>query len=106
MAGTGNSSVRSYDFYRDSTLGAPALTTAFVDVGLTFTDDLSQTEFLSFAVMLANDHTTSDIFFSWDGVNVHGRVTPGTNVSFEHKRKRQIYLRGTAGGETYRLWAW
>ena len=105
MAGTSNTSIKSYDFYRDSTLGATALTTNFSAVAYTFADDISGAEFLSFAVMLANDGG-SDIFFSWDGINVHGRVSPGTNVSFEHKRKRKIFLRGAVGGETYRLWAW
>jgi hypothetical protein len=106
MAGTRNTSIKSYDFYRDSTLGASAVTTTFIDVRHEFVDDLDGGAFLSYAVMVANDHATSDIFFSWDGVNVHGRVTPGTNASFENKRKRKIYLRGAAGGEGYRLWAW
>lgn len=104
MGGTGITSIKSYDFYRDSTLGAPALTVLFAE--FSFVDDLDSTQFLSCGVLIANDAPLSDIYFSWDGVGIHGRVTPGTNLAFDGKRKRKIYLRGALGGEPYRFWAW
>lgn len=48
--------------------------------------------------------TTADLEYSFDGTNVHGRVTAGTTVIYEVRREAGIAVRGA--GAVYRIEAW
>ena len=59
--------------------------------------------FSSFSIMIVNDDATGYIEYSFDGVNVHGRLHAGESRAMDFRRQRQIWLRGESGGESYRL---
>lgn len=104
MAGTGDTSVRSYRFYARNN---PALTLDFADCKLEFVDKGDgKTVFVSQGVIISNDSGANEIQFSFDGVNVEGDLLPNESMNFFSLRRKTIYLRGTAGGEAYRVWAW
>jgi hypothetical protein len=104
-----DTSVRSYRFYaRDATsLGAgPDITTDFADCKLVFIDKGDgETNFISEAVIIANDSLLEELQFSFDGITVEGDLLSKETMNFLHIRRKVIYLRGTAS-EPYRLWAW
>jgi hypothetical protein len=105
-----DTSVRSYRFYvRDNASGGagPTLTTDFADAKFVLIDKSDgKTNFISQGVILANDHTTREIQFSFDGVTVEGDLIAGESMNFFTYRRKVIYVRGATGGEEYRLWAW
>lgn len=105
-----DSSVRSYRFYtRDTASGGsgPNLTTAFSAVKLDFIDKGDgKTNFISHGVVIANDHGSNEIQFSFDGVTVEGDLLPNESMNFTYMRRKVVYLRGESGSEPYRLWAW
>lgn len=104
MAGPGNTSIRSYNFFVDSTItagGYAANQHNFVDV-----DD--QTPFLSHSILIVNDGAAALTFrFSPDpgGGAPHGQVDVNEQVQLDFKRARQIFVTGGTG-EAYRIWAW
>lgn len=98
MAGTGNSSVRSY-----RTFSTGAVTANFSDTKIEFTQD--GTQFLSQGMVFISDGT-GDFEFSFDGTVVHGRINEGDIISFDFFKERRVYLRGVAATPTYRFWAW
>jgi len=61
--------------------------------------------FDSFSIMLANDEVVAGgyVEFSFDGINVHGRVLPGEARTMDFRKQGSIYLRGQAGDEDYRI---
>jgi len=120
--------VESYTLFRHDGAGSPdhvlALTVAYAtfDGGggaaspLIFKDDVAASEtpsrvypetggFTSQGIILSNDSVTV-IFFSLDSITDHGAILVGETVQFDFIRARQIWLRGTVGGEAYRLWVW
>lgn len=104
MPGPFDSSVRSYRFYARN---SPALTTNFADCKLVFIDkEDGKTNFISQGVIIANDHGGNEIQFSFDGVTVEGDLLPQESMNFFTYRRKVVYLRGTAGAEPYRVWAW
>jgi len=104
MAGTFDTSIRSYRFY---TRSSPALTTNFADCKLEFIDDGDgKTNFVSQGLIVANDHVVNEIQFSFDGVTVEGDLLPQESMNFHSIRRKVIYLRGAAGAEPYRVWSW
>ena len=105
-----DSSVRSYRFYvRDNVSGGtgPTLTTDFADCKLVLIDKGDgKTNFISQGVIVANDHSAREVQFSFDGVTVEGDLLPQESMNFFTFRRKVVYLRGEAGGEEYRGWAW
>jgi len=105
-----DSSVRSYRFYvRDNVSGGtgPTLTTDFAVCKLVLIDKGDgKTNFISQGVIIANDDTVNEIQFSFDGVTVEGDLLPQESMNFFTYRRKVIYLRGAAGAEEYRVWAW
>ena len=103
MAGTGNTSVRSYNFFSDTALvagGYNANAREFIDL-----DD--GTPFLSQTVMIANDGASDlDYRFAADpgGGAKHGVVLAGETITLEHKRARRLFLNGAAA-LAVRVWA-
>lgn len=104
MAGTRNTSVRSYHLYVE---GLTPATGIFTDAELSFIDMIDQTPFLSQGLILANDNAMggADILFSFDGLTVHGRAKPGDIITFDFRRERVIYLKSSAAS-AFRFWAW
>jgi hypothetical protein len=76
--------------------------------GTTLTTSYQQFSFgfTSTNILIVNDHASNYISFSFDGINEHGRILAGESVLFTGLGKSSIYLKGQAGGEGYRLWAW
>lgn len=104
MPGTHDTSVRSYRFYARN---LPALTTNFADAKLEFIDvEDGRTNFVSNGLIISNDHAAREIEFSFDGVTVEGQLLSRESMNFFQLRRRVVYLRGEAGGEPYRIWAW
>lgn len=105
MAGTGDSSIRSYNFYADTVIGGTGLYTDAANI-LPFIDTDSGVKFMSHSIQLVND-SASDIFFrvAEGGGADHGRVKAGESMTQDFRRLRAIYLKGTAGA-AYRFWAW
>ena len=101
MAGTGNTSVRSYTLYSTA-----AVTADFIGTEILFVDDMDNTPFLSTGIMFINDGT-GDYEFSFDGKSVHGRVNANDVLTFDFMKHRKVYLRGIAAAiPTFRMWAW
>ena len=110
MAGTHDSSVRSYRFYARNTGiagSAPVLTTDFKDCQLVFIDrEDGKTNFTSQGVIIANDSSTNEISYSFDGVTVDGDLLHQESMNFFSMRHKVVYLRGAVGAEPYRVSAW
>ena len=110
MPGTFDTSVRSYRFYaRDLASGgtAPNLTTNFSGCKLELIDKGDgKTNFVSQGLIIANDDLVNEISFSFDGVTVEGDILFGESMNLFTIRRKIIYLRGFAGGEPFRVWAW
>lgn len=106
MAGTFDTSVRSYRMYVRDTTG-PALTMDFADAKLEFIDQGDgRTNFVCNGLIISNDHAAREIEFSFDGITVEGQLLGRESMNFFQIRRKVIWLRGEAGGEPYRVWAW
>lgn len=102
MPGTGDTSIRTYNFNLDDVLAGAG---GYADNGpFEFIDDIDSIPFLCMTIQLANDGA-ADMYFSFDGTNDHGRVLAGETLTQPFRRARRIWLRGTAGN-AYRFWAW
>tara|TARA_R110002110_G_scaffold198681_1_gene409208 strand:- start:156 stop:485 length:330 start_codon:yes stop_codon:yes gene_type:complete len=105
-----DTSVRSYRFYVRDTVsggGGPALTADFADAKFVLIDKGDgKTNFWSQGIVIANDHATREIRFSFDGITVEGDIKSGETMSFSFLKRKVVYLRGQTGAEGYRLWAW
>jgi len=102
VGGTGNTSIRTYHFHRDTVLAGAG---TYVDNGpYNFIDEIDQTPFISICVQVINTGA-ADMFFSFDGVNDHGRVVPGQDLTQQLRREKRIWLRGVAGN-AYKLYSW
>lgn len=106
MAGPGSTSVRSYNFYFDDSVANttydPAAPLEFID---STTDPDLETPFVSHSIMWSNDGA-ADLFFSFDGVNDHGRVRAGEALQQDYRRARRVWLRTAGAAIPTRLWAW
>lgn len=101
MAGTGKTSVRSYNFFLDTTIQAPGTYAANEHE---FLDTASSMNFVSQALLFAND-SANPVYFSFDGTNDHGRIKAGETLQMDFRKERKIWFRGTAG-DAIRFWAW
>ncbi len=57
-------------------------------------------------ITLMNDSTTDIIYISFDGVTVHCSLSPLESITLTVSKKSGVYIRGTAGGDTIRVWGW
>ncbi len=57
-------------------------------------------------INVTNDSTTDTAQFSFDGASLDGEVRPGESVKVNVDQKASIFVRGSAGGDTIRLWGW
>lgn len=101
MAGTRTTSIRSYNYYLELTVANAAydLPNPYEFV------DPDGTPFLSNSVLFAAD-TGGDIYFSFDGVNDHGRVILNETLQMDYRRERRIWFRKATVNSTLRFWAW
>ena len=105
MAGTGNTSVRSYNFFVGGTIDA---TGAYNNNRFEFIDVDDQTPFLSHTMIFSNDGATtlSFRFTPDDGSGTaHGFVQAGETLQMDFKRVRRVFFAG-APALAYRFWAW
>lgn len=84
----------TYGFYTDQSI--TTLTTSY--------------QYLAFGnvmgeIIFANDDAsgTNKLSFSWDGTNVHGIVTPNTNVSLDRCNKSGVYVKFVNGSPAFRI---
>ena len=103
MPGTGDTSVRSYNFFLDTTLAGGG-TYGENEHDLVDAGSSPQLIFTSKTLQWGND-AANDIFFSFDGVNDHGRLIAGEKLTQDFRRVKKIWFRGT-GGDAFRFWAW
>lgn len=102
MAGTGNTSVRSYNFYLDTTVQGAG---TYAENGPhNFIDASDGTLFTSHTLMFSNDSGNA-FYFSLDGVNDHGRLAANEKLTQDFRRAKRIWFRGTAGS-AFRFWAY
>ena len=103
MAGTGDTSIRSYNFFLDTTIGGTGLYTDPLNEH-DFIDQIDGTNFLSNSIQVILDGA-ADIWWSFDGVTDFGRVIAGQPITQDFRRFKKIWFRGTAG-TAFRFWAW
>jgi len=84
--------IGDYDYYN-----AYTLTNLYVQQ--TFGGHLS-------TINLTNDSTTDTVQFSYDGATLAGEVRPGESVTINVDQKTKIYVKGTSGGDTLRIWGY
>jgi hypothetical protein len=101
MAGTRTTSIRSYNYFLDVTVTNAAYVLAnpneFVDP--------DGTPFLSASLLFTSDGG-GDIYFSFDGVNDHGRVKINETLQMDYRRQRRVWLRKATADVPCRFWAW
>lgn len=81
-------------FYVDDTI--TPLTTSFASSSFGFT---------SKSITVIND-SVNVIDFSFDGVNVHGKLRNGEATTMDHRAQTGIYLRSNIAGSNYRVWSY
>jgi len=94
MAGTGNSSIRSYNFFVETTIQGAG---SYAENVHGFVDDVDGTPFLSHSLFIANDGGTDLSFrFTADPGSglAHGVVKTGEKIQMDFKRARRVYLSG------------
>ena len=78
------------------------------DTGLTLTTGFQAQLFglNATSIIISNDDTAGYIEYSWNGSDVHGKLLAGETLILTRISQEDIHLRGQAGGESYRVWAW
>jgi hypothetical protein len=57
-------------------------------------------------INLTNDSSTDTVQYSFDGATLAGEVSPGQSVRVNVNQRASIYVKGTAGGDTLRIWSY
>jgi len=57
-------------------------------------------------INLTNDSTTDTAQFSFNGATLQGEVRPGESVRINVHQRPSIFVRGTAGGDSLRVWSY
>lgn len=103
--GTKETSIRSYNFFLDTTVQAAGTYAANEHV---FIDTETGINFVSHTIQIANDGA-NHLYFSFNGVDDHGRLFPanqqGATITQDFRRVKKIWFRGTTG-DAFRFWAW
>jgi len=105
MAGTQETSIRSYNFYFDGTIAGGG---TYAENVLEFVDVDDGTPFVSHTLIFSNDGATDLLFrFTADpgGASEHGRIMAGETLQMDFKRVRRVYLSGTPG-LAVSFWSW
>ena len=101
MGGTRTTSIRSYNYFLDL-----SVTNAAYDLPNPheFVDP-DGTPFLSQSLLFAPD-TGGAVYFSFDGVNDHGRVLLNETLQMDYRRQRRVWFRKATVDTALRFWAW
>jgi hypothetical protein len=109
MAGTGNTSIRSYNFFATGAIAGAGAVGLYAENLLEFVDLDDGTPFTPHSIMIVNDGA-ADINFRFaadpGGGASHGAVKTTEPLQLDFKRSRRLYLSGTVAGSGYRVWAW
>lgn len=101
MGGTRTTSIRSYNYFLDVSITNAAYVLAnpneFVDP--------DGTPFLSSSLLFTSD-AAADFYFSFNGVNDHGRVRGNETLQMDYRRERRVWFRKAVGDVPARFWAW
>jgi hypothetical protein len=62
--------------------------------------------FPAFRLLLWNKSKCDTVEWSFDGINVHGELSPGESIAFDGLNQKQIYFRSPSGAQWVRVWAW
>ena len=57
-------------------------------------------------INITNDSTTETTSFSYDGATLAGEVKPGESVTINVDQRSSIYIKGSVGSDTARIWGW
>jgi hypothetical protein len=57
-------------------------------------------------ITLVNDSPTDQAELSFDGATIQGSVRPGESLVLHVDQKSSVWVRGSAGGDTVRLFGW
>jgi len=109
MAGTGSTSIRSYDFFVGGAISGVAATGLYAENAHEFVDTVDGTPFLSHTVVIENTGA-ENILFRFSAASgaapvTHGIVLPTETIQFDFKRARRIYLSGIVAASAFRVWA-
>lgn len=102
MSGTGDTSVRSYNFFVDRTIANVAYVVGSPDV---FIDTTSGINFTSHTIMFSSDGGGT-LFFSFDGANDHGKILINEALQQDFRRVKQIWFRKDTADVPLRFWSW
>jgi hypothetical protein len=107
MAGTYDTSIRSYDLYMEGTTPS---TNVFSGLNIPFVSQNTLVEnvpFLSQGMIIANDNASmgANIQISFDGTTIHGTIQPQEMLTFDFRHETQIFLRSSAAS-AFRFWTW
>jgi hypothetical protein len=57
-------------------------------------------------ITLVNDSTTDQAELSFDGATIQGSIRPGESLVLHVDQKSSVWVRGSSGGDTVRLFGW
>jgi len=109
VSGTKETSIRSYNFFKEGVIVGAAATGTYGENLIEFIDVDDSTQFLSHSIIISNEGAADILFrFSADpgGGAPHGIVRASETLQLDFKRERRIYLSGLVAGSGYRVWAW
>lgn len=58
------------------------------------------------SLTISNDSDTDDIQVSFDGATLEAELNSEESITLNTKGISSVYIKGTAGGDTARLWGW
>ena len=57
-------------------------------------------------ITVSNDSASDAIQVSYDGATLEAELTAGETMTMKTGNRTSIYVKGTAGGGTARIWGW
>lgn len=57
-------------------------------------------------ITVSNDSASDTVVLSFNGATVDGELAKGESITLNTTQKTSIYIRGTTGGGTVRIWGW
>lgn len=58
------------------------------------------------SLTITNDSSTDTVYVSFDGATVEAELYSGESITLNVARRESLYIRGLAGGNDVRIWAW
>lgn len=57
-------------------------------------------------VTVSNESTTDTVSLSYDGATVEAELYPEESLTLHVAKQSSVYIKGDAGGDNVRIWAW